>query len=168
MDKDAMKRLFSTAGLPQIPWLALTRTQWHTDPRHCTKKIEAALKYPLFVKPANLGSSVGISKVHNRAELPRRDEYSGRIRPQAGHRTRRRRPRSQAPRARSRRPRQRRPPRLRRRRDRPRPRVLRLRLQVRLHQHLRAPHPRHPSPPRNPSRSAPWPSTPSAPATAPA
>jgi D-alanine-D-alanine ligase len=69
MDKDVMKRLFSTAGLPQTPWIALTRTQWRTDPRHCTKKIEAALKYPLFVKPANLGSSVGISKVHNRAEL---------------------------------------------------------------------------------------------------
>jgi D-alanine-D-alanine ligase len=70
MDKDVMKRLFSTAGLPQTPWIALTRTQWRTDPRHCTKKIETALKYPLFVKPANLGSSVGISKVHNRAELP--------------------------------------------------------------------------------------------------
>ncbi len=70
MDKDVMKRLFSTANLPQTPWIALTRTQWRTDPRHCTKKIETALKYPLFVKPANLGSSVGISKVHNRAELP--------------------------------------------------------------------------------------------------
>jgi D-alanine-D-alanine ligase len=70
MDKDVMKRLFSTAGLPQTPWIALTRTQWRTDPRHCTKKIETALKYPLFVKPANLGSSVGISKVHNRTELP--------------------------------------------------------------------------------------------------
>jgi D-alanine-D-alanine ligase len=69
MDKDVMKRLFSTAGLPQTPWIALTRTQWRTDPRHCTKKIEAALKYPLFVKPANLGSSVGISKVHDRSEL---------------------------------------------------------------------------------------------------
>ena len=64
MDKDVMKRLFSTAGLPQTPWISLTRTQWHTDPRHCTKKIEAALKYPLFVKPANLGSSVEIGRAH--------------------------------------------------------------------------------------------------------
>jgi D-alanine-D-alanine ligase len=69
MDKDVMKKLFSAAGLPQTPYLALTRTQWRTDPRRATKQIEAALEYPIFVKPANLGSSVGISKVHDRSEL---------------------------------------------------------------------------------------------------
>jgi D-alanine-D-alanine ligase len=69
MDKDVMKKLFSAAGLPQTPYLALTRTQWHTDPKRSTKQIEAALPYPIFVKPANLGSSVGISKVHDRSEL---------------------------------------------------------------------------------------------------
>jgi D-alanine-D-alanine ligase len=69
MDKAAMKRLFAAAGLPQTPWLSLLRSEWRANPRVCTKKIEAALKYPIFVKPANLGSSVGISKVHDRSEL---------------------------------------------------------------------------------------------------
>jgi D-alanine-D-alanine ligase len=69
MDKDAMKKLFSAAGLPQTPYLALLRSEWRANPKACTKKIEAALNYPIFVKPANLGSSVGISKVHDRSEL---------------------------------------------------------------------------------------------------
>ena len=70
MDKDAMKRLFATAGLPQTPYVALLRSQWRADPKRATRLIEKSLRYPLFVKPANLGSSVGISKVHARAELP--------------------------------------------------------------------------------------------------
>jgi D-alanine-D-alanine ligase len=69
MDKAAMKKVFAAAGLPQTPWLAILRSEWRNSPRACTKKIEAALEYPLFVKPANLGSSVGISKVHDRSEL---------------------------------------------------------------------------------------------------
>jgi D-alanine-D-alanine ligase len=70
MDKDAMKRLFAAAGLPQTPHVALLRSQWQADPKRATRLIEKSLAYPLFVKPANLGSSVGISKVHARAELP--------------------------------------------------------------------------------------------------
>jgi D-alanine-D-alanine ligase len=69
MDKAAMKKLFSAANLPQTPYLAMLRSEWRNSPTAATKKIEAALKYPLFVKPANLGSSVGISKVHDRSEL---------------------------------------------------------------------------------------------------
>ena len=69
MDKDVMKRLFAAAGLPQTPWLAMSRADWKRDAKGCTKKIEQVLKYPVFVKPANLGSSVGISKVHDRSEL---------------------------------------------------------------------------------------------------
>ncbi|WP_348267495.1 D-alanine--D-alanine ligase [Edaphobacter paludis] len=69
MDKDVMKKLFAAAGLPQTPYLALTRAEWKADPRRCTRQIEKALQYPVFVKPANLGSSVGISKVHDRSEL---------------------------------------------------------------------------------------------------
>jgi len=69
MDKAAMKKLFAAEGLPQTPYLAILRSEWRADPKKATKKIEAALKYPLFVKPANLGSSVGISKVHDRREL---------------------------------------------------------------------------------------------------
>ena len=69
MDKDVMKRLFATASLPQTPYLAILRSIWQATPARCTKQIEAALQYPLFVKPANAGSSVGISKVHDRSEL---------------------------------------------------------------------------------------------------
>lgn len=69
MDKVAMKKLFAGAGLPQTPWISLLRSEWRANPKACTKKIEAAIKYPIFVKPANLGSSVGISKVHDRSEL---------------------------------------------------------------------------------------------------
>jgi D-alanine-D-alanine ligase len=69
MDKDTMKRLFAAAGLPQTPHVALLRSQWRTDPKRTTRLIEKSLRYPLFVKPANLGSSVGISKVHARTEL---------------------------------------------------------------------------------------------------
>jgi D-alanine-D-alanine ligase len=69
MDKDAMKRLFTAAGLPQTPYRAVSRAEWKSDATGCRKRIEKALAYPLFVKPANLGSSVGISKVHDRSEL---------------------------------------------------------------------------------------------------
>jgi D-alanine-D-alanine ligase len=69
MDKDAMKRLFAAAGLPQTPYVPLLRKAWRNDPKAAIKLIEKSLAYPFFVKPANLGSSVGISKVHSRAEL---------------------------------------------------------------------------------------------------
>jgi D-alanine-D-alanine ligase len=69
MDKDAMKRLFSAAGLPQTPYVPLLRSAWRADPKRAIRLIEKALVYPVFVKPANLGSSVGISKVHDRREL---------------------------------------------------------------------------------------------------
>jgi D-alanine-D-alanine ligase len=69
MDKDVMKRLFAQAGLPIVKHLSLLRADWEKSPRKSIAQIEAALKYPVFVKPANLGSSVGISKVHDRSEL---------------------------------------------------------------------------------------------------
>ena len=69
MDKDAMKRLFGQARLPIVKHVTVLRAEWESAPRKCISKIEAALKYPLFVKPANLGSSVGISKAHDRKEL---------------------------------------------------------------------------------------------------
>jgi D-alanine-D-alanine ligase len=69
MDKDAMKRLFAQAGLPIVKHVTLLRAEWESSPRKAVARIEAALKYPLFVKPANLGSSVGISKAHDRKEL---------------------------------------------------------------------------------------------------
>jgi D-alanine-D-alanine ligase len=69
MDKDVMKRLFAQARLPIVKHVTVLRTEWEKSPRKTVSAIEAALKYPLFVKPANLGSSVGISKAHDRKEL---------------------------------------------------------------------------------------------------
>src|SRR6266702_4565450 len=69
MDKDVMKRLFAQARLPIVRHITLLRSNWEKSPRKSIAQIEAALKYPLFVKPANLGSSVGISKAHDRQEL---------------------------------------------------------------------------------------------------
>jgi D-alanine-D-alanine ligase len=69
MDKSIMKRLFADAGLPIVKDLTILRSDWEKTPAKVTRQIEAALKYPLFIKPANLGSSVGISKAHDRKEL---------------------------------------------------------------------------------------------------
>jgi len=69
MDKDVMKRLFAQAGLPIVKHVAVLRSVWEKSPRKAVAQVEKALKYPVFVKPANLGSSVGISKAHNRKEL---------------------------------------------------------------------------------------------------
>jgi D-alanine-D-alanine ligase len=69
MDKEVMKRLFLAAGLPITRHVTLLRREWQKSSRKAIVRLEAALKYPFFVKPANLGSSVGISKVHDRKEL---------------------------------------------------------------------------------------------------
>ncbi len=69
MDKDVMKRLFVQAGLPIVKHVTLLRSEWEKNPRKAIAAIESGLRYPMFVKPANLGSSVGISKAHDRKEL---------------------------------------------------------------------------------------------------
>jgi D-alanine-D-alanine ligase len=69
MDKDVMKSLFRAAGLPIVKHVTVLRGDWETEPGKAEKLVEKALKFPVFVKPANLGSSVGISKAHNRREL---------------------------------------------------------------------------------------------------
>ena len=69
MDKDVMKSLFKAAGLPIVMHVTILRSHWETEPKKVQKLVEGKLKYPVFVKPANLGSSVGISKVHDRKEL---------------------------------------------------------------------------------------------------
>jgi len=69
MDKDVMKRLFAHVKLPIVKHVSLLRSAWEKAPRKAIAQIEDALKYPVFVKPANLGSSVGISKAHDRKEL---------------------------------------------------------------------------------------------------
>ena len=69
MDKDVMRRLFVEARLPIVKHVTLLRAAWEKNPRKVIAQVERALRYPVFVKPANLGSSVGISKAHDRKEL---------------------------------------------------------------------------------------------------
>ncbi len=69
MDKIASKMLFAAAGLPQTRYLALKRRDWERTPGDLIAEVEATLRYPVFVKPANLGSSIGISKAQDAEEL---------------------------------------------------------------------------------------------------
>ena len=69
MDKDIMKALFLSAGLPIVKHVTILRSEWDTDHKKAEKVVDRVLKYPVFVKPANLGSSVGISKAHTKKEL---------------------------------------------------------------------------------------------------
>ena len=69
MDKGVMKVLFAARGLPVCPYRVILRHEWEANPAGITGELEKALRYPMFVKPANLGSSVGISKAKNTAEL---------------------------------------------------------------------------------------------------
>ncbi len=70
MDKDIMKRLFCDSRLPLVKHVTVLRSEWERQPKQVEKAVDSALKYPVFVKPANLGSSVGISKAHDASELP--------------------------------------------------------------------------------------------------
>ena len=69
MDKQAMKAAFAAAGLPQVPYACVEAGELAANPEGLLNRLEQQLGYPCFVKPANLGSSVGISKATNRAEL---------------------------------------------------------------------------------------------------
>ncbi|MFC4303053.1 D-alanine--D-alanine ligase [Cohnella boryungensis] len=68
MDKVAMKMIFAQAGLPQVGYRHFIRYQWNSDREAVLANVEE-LGYPCFVKPANLGSSVGVSKARDRGEL---------------------------------------------------------------------------------------------------
>jgi D-alanine-D-alanine ligase len=69
MDKDVMKKLFRDARLPIVKWVAVLRSEWEQHPLRVRARAEKKIGYPMFVKPANLGSSVGISKVHAAKEF---------------------------------------------------------------------------------------------------
>jgi len=69
MDKDIMKALFIAAGIPIVKHVTILRSDWEQNAKKVQKLVASKLKYPVFVKPANLGSSVGISKAHDRKEL---------------------------------------------------------------------------------------------------
>lgn len=69
MDKIISKYLFQQAGLPQVPYVPVTRNDWKNDREKIFVQCEGSLIYPIYVKPANMGSSVGISKATDREEL---------------------------------------------------------------------------------------------------
>ncbi|HZX60952.1 MAG TPA: D-alanine--D-alanine ligase family protein [Candidatus Methylomirabilis sp.] len=70
MDKVAMKTAFHQAGLPLAPHHVLLVPTWREDAATVMRVVEETLGYPMFVKPSNLGSSVGVSKVEHRTDLP--------------------------------------------------------------------------------------------------
>jgi D-alanine-D-alanine ligase len=71
MDKALMKAIFSAHHLPVTDWLVILRREWRAQPEEVIYRIERALGYPCFIKPANLGSSVGVTKARRRDELSR-------------------------------------------------------------------------------------------------
>jgi len=69
MDKDLMKTIFKQRDLPVLKWLTIKRKEWQKNKEKILSLIRNGFEYPLFVKPTNLGSSVGITKVHKKEEL---------------------------------------------------------------------------------------------------
>jgi D-alanine-D-alanine ligase len=69
MDKAIAKDVFRTHSLPVLPYQVILRASWENDPDGIAALCEATLDYPMFTKPANLGSSVGVRKARNRDEL---------------------------------------------------------------------------------------------------
>jgi D-alanine-D-alanine ligase len=69
MDKAVMKKLFSASGLPVGPYVVALRHEWNRDASAIRQRVVESLGYPVFVKPANLGSSVGISKAKSDADF---------------------------------------------------------------------------------------------------
>ena len=70
MDKAVMKTLFRAHGIPTVEHLILTEPEWRARPAEALARIRARLRRPLFIKPANLGSSVGITKVADLRRVP--------------------------------------------------------------------------------------------------
>jgi D-alanine-D-alanine ligase len=69
MDKDVQKRLFEQEGIPVVPYLAIRRADWEREPEKVTELIKKKFRFPIFIKPATLGSSVGMSRVKSADEL---------------------------------------------------------------------------------------------------
>ncbi|WAH35157.1 D-alanine--D-alanine ligase [Alicyclobacillus dauci] len=76
LDKVVMKQVFGSVGLPQVRYTSCTRQTWKASPLQVIRQVEDTFGYPCFVKPANLGSSVGISKARDREELQRAIELA--------------------------------------------------------------------------------------------
>jgi D-alanine-D-alanine ligase len=77
MDKDVQKRLCQQAKIPVVESEVVTRAEWERDRDGIVRKMQKSFRYPVFVKPATLGSSVGMTKAHNRAELEQALDLAG-------------------------------------------------------------------------------------------
>ncbi len=77
MDKELARAIFSAAGLPQTRFVVIRRSRWHNNPSLVIQEVERDFDYPVFIKPVNLGSSVGISKAHDRDEMIRGIDGAG-------------------------------------------------------------------------------------------
>ena len=78
MDKVTMKALFKNAGLPICKYVWFLRTEWESKPENVSRRVVHSIGFPAFVKPANLGSSVGISQATDKASLARSIELAAR------------------------------------------------------------------------------------------
>jgi D-alanine-D-alanine ligase len=78
MDKVTMKALFRDAGLPICRYLWFTRNEWEREPESVVRRVSREIKFPCFVKPANLGSSVGVSKAQDKKSLVKAIELAAR------------------------------------------------------------------------------------------
>ncbi len=78
MDKAMAKTVLAQEGLPQAPWRLLTRKEWEEDSDSCVEWISEIIGFPCFVKPSNMGSSVGVSKAHDPSEIPAAMREAGR------------------------------------------------------------------------------------------
>jgi D-alanine-D-alanine ligase len=79
MDKAMAKLVLEQHGIPQAPWMLINRRDWERDAAAVAGRIGERLGYPWFIKPANMGSSVGVSKVHHPTELDAAIELAGRL-----------------------------------------------------------------------------------------
>jgi len=79
MDKAMAKLVLDQHGIPQAPWMLVNRRDWERDPGAVAGRIGETLGYPCFVKPANMGSSVGVTKVRNPTELDAAMDLAGRL-----------------------------------------------------------------------------------------
>lgn len=70
MDKAMAKNILAQEGLPQAPWRLVSRKEWERDPEAVIEWIGEIVGFPCFIKPANMGSSVGVVKAHDPSEVP--------------------------------------------------------------------------------------------------
>ncbi len=69
MDKDVAKRILRDGGVPVVPWILVEKKEWIDNPDEIEKRISSEMKFPLFVKPSNCGSSIGVKKVKSAKDI---------------------------------------------------------------------------------------------------